>query len=241
MSAGLSGRLPALAMLAASLVALAILVSLGMWQLDRRAEKGAFLERLRSEARSTPRAGWAEAGDLARVSVTGGFIPGRDAFVRVTMQPFGLALYVVTPFRLDDGRIILVNRGAVKANADGGPRAIEPPPAGAVTLTGFRRVPEQRWRFSGRDEPGKLIFAVRDPALIGAALGIPADASAVLELERAPGAVADPSRPLATDAAELIARIPDNHLNYALTWFGLALTLIGVMAAFLLRRRGAAE
>jgi surfeit locus 1 family protein len=225
-------------MLAASLAALAILIGLGMWQLGRRAEKGAFLDRLRIEAQATPRQGWTDAGDLARLAVRGSYLPGKEAFVRVTMPPLGLALYVITPFRLDDGRIILVNRGAVRANADGAPRAVAPPPGGMVTITGYRRTPERRWNFSADDEPGKLIFAVRDPALIARALGVAADESAMLELERAPGAVADPATPLATDAQELIARIPDNHLNYALTWFGLALTLIGVMAAFLLRRRG---
>jgi surfeit locus 1 family protein len=237
MSGASSGRLASLAMLAASMAALAILIGLGTWQLNRRAEKGAFLDRLRVEAKSTPRAGWTDAGDLARLGVTGSFMPEKNAFVRVTMQPLGLALYVITPFRLDDGRIILVNRGAVRANADGGPRAIAAPPPGEVTLTGFRRTPEKRWNFSAGDEPGKLIFAVRDPALIARALGVAADEAAMLELERAPGTIADPTQPLATDAEELIARIPDNHLNYALTWFGLALTLIGVMAAFLLRGR----
>jgi surfeit locus 1 family protein len=237
MSQPAPGRNASIAMLAASLVALAILIGLGVWQLSRRAEKGAFLDRLRIEAQTIPRAGWTDAGDLARLRVTGSFVPDKNAFVRVTMAPLGLALYVITPFRLDDGRVILVNRGAVKANADGGPRAVAAPPSGSVTLTGFRRTPERRWNFSAGDEPGKLIFAVRDPALIARALGVPADEGAMLELERAPGAAADPAQPLATDAEELIARIPDNHLNYALTWFGLALTLIGVMAAFLLRGR----
>jgi surfeit locus 1 family protein len=237
MSQPAPGRNASIAMLAASLVALAILIGLGVWQLNRRAEKGAFLDRLRIEAQTIPRAGWTDAGDLARLSVTGRYLPGKDAYVRVTMAPLGLALYVISPFRLDDGRVILVNRGAVKANVDGGPRSVIAPPSGQATLTGFRRAPEKRWNFSAGDEPGRLIFAVRDPALIARALGVAADEGAMLELERAPGAAADPQQPLATDAEELIARIPDNHLNYALTWFGLALTLIGVMAAFLLRGR----
>ena len=43
--------------------------------------------------------------------------------------------------------------------------------------------------------------------------------------------------PAGVDVKELIARIPDNHLQYAVTWFGLALTLVGVFAVFAWQNR----
>jgi surfeit locus 1 family protein len=241
-------RRPPWALLVSAAVALAILAGLGLWQLQRRAEKAAFIERLRIEAAAAPKEGWPKAGEPARAlerrRVTGEYVAGAQAYVRVTLAPLGLALYVISPLRLEDGRIILVNRGAVRAAVDGSPRMAAPPPQGRVTLTGFRREPERRWLFSPADEPARKIFAVRDPALIGQALGLPADTTALLELEREPSAgeraahepAADPAAPLATQAEELIARIPNDHLNYALTWFGLALTLVGVLGALLRRR-----
>jgi surfeit locus 1 family protein len=238
-------RFSSYAMLAASLAALAVLVGLGLWQLQRRAEKGAFLDRLRIESKTPAREGWRDEGELARLRVTGEFIGTSEAYVRVTLSELGLALYAIAPMRLADGRVILVNRGAVRALPDGTPLAHAPPPSGQVTLTGFRRAPERRWWFSPPDAPAKLIFAVRDPALIGRALGLAVDESAMLEQEREAAVPAGPGRPLAqplvsplaTDAEALIARIPDNHLHYALTWFGLALTLVGVMVTYLIGRR----
>ncbi len=243
MSAPATSRLPlaTLAMLAAAMAAFAVLVGLGLWQLQRRAEKAAFLERLQSEAKAAPFQGWADAGagarDLARVSVTGRFLADMQAHVRVTLPELGLALYVIQPFRLADGRIILVNRGAVKAGLDGRPQGLSATPEGDVALTGFRRAPERRWWFSPPDDPARLIFAVRDPALIGRALGLAVDEAAMLEAERTPGVAAAPDLPLATDAQALIARIPDNHLQYAFTWFGLAATLLGVLGAYSVGRR----
>ncbi|MGL4728208.1 MAG: SURF1 family protein [Bosea sp. (in: a-proteobacteria)] len=227
-------------LLGCALTALAILIGLGSWQLQRRAEKSAFIAQLRAEALATPRDGWPRPGEaareLGRFTLQGEYVAGSQAYVRVTVEPLGLALYVITPLKLDDGRVVLVNRGAVRANVDGGPRAASVPPAGRIRITGFRRMPEKRWRFSAVDDPARLIFAVRDPALIGQALQVPADASALLELERT-GAAADAAAPLATQAEALIARIPNDHLNYALTWFGLALTLLGVLIAFLIRKQ----
>ncbi len=46
----------------------------------------------------------------------------------------------------------------------------------------------------------------------------------------------DATPPVGVEAREMIARIPNNHLQYAVTWFGLALTLVGVYAAFALTR-----
>jgi surfeit locus 1 family protein len=227
-------------LLGCALTALAILIGLGVWQLQRRAEKTAFIAQLRLEAAATPRQSWPLPGEpareLARFTLDGEYLAGKQAYVRVTLQPLGLALYVITPLKLDDGRVVLVNRGAIRAAVDGSAREASLPPQGRVSITGFRRVPEPRWRFGPPDDPARLIFAVRDPGLIGRALDVPADATALLEREHG-GPVTDISAPLATQAEALIARIPNDHLNYAMTWFGLALTLIGVLVAFLRRKR----
>ena len=77
--------------------------------------------------------------------------------------------------------------------------------------------------------PAVASWATLDPAAIAAALGLGPVAPFYLEAERQGDALTPPA---GVDAKELIARIPDNHLSYALTWFGLAATLIGVFAAF---------
>jgi surfeit locus 1 family protein len=95
-------------------------------------------------------------------------------------------------------------------------------------VDGFLRVPEGRNSFTPADLPAKREFYTRDPAAIAAALGLP-PAPFYLEARREGDGL---TAPAGVDVRELIERIPDNHLSYALTWFGLAATLIGVFIAW---------
>jgi surfeit locus 1 family protein len=224
-----------------SILGVTILCSLGSWQIARMSEKRAFIERLTAQAAGAPAAmpataSWAAldpaALDLTRVSARGTFIDG-FAGVRTTIaagergtrQLAGFGRWIFQGFRLDDGGVILVNRGFVPEGRLGEIR----PASGPATVTGFLRAPEGRGSFTPADLPANREFYTRDPAAIAASLGLGAAAPFYLEAERQGDGLTPPA---GVDAKELIARIPDNHLSYALTWFGLALTLIGVFAAF---------
>ncbi len=230
-------------LLVVSAIGIVILCGLGIWQLQRRIEKEAFLARLAQQAIAAPvplpddLAAAPEALDLRRVTVTGTWLPQASATVRVVMGegtgagrgPHGFGRYLITALKLPDGRILLVNRGFAPEAA----HAALPAPSGNATLTGFLRRPETPNAFTPPADPARRDFHVRDPVAIAAALDLRAEPM-LLELERGP----DPAAlPVGLDAAELIARIPNNHLHYALTWFGLALTLIGVVGAFLWGQR----
>ncbi len=224
-----------------SILGVAILCSLGSWQIVRMSEKRAFIERLTAQAAGAPAAmppaaSWASldptALDLTRVSARGTFIDG-FAGVRTTIaagergtrQLAGFGRWIFQGFRLDDGGVILVNRGFVPEGRLGEIK----PASGPATVIGFLRAAEARGTFTPADLPAQREFYTRDPAAIAASLGLGAAAPFYLEAERQGDGLTPPA---GVDAKELIARIPDNHLSYALTWFGLALTLIGVFAAF---------
>lgn len=224
-----------------TIIGTAILCMLGTWQLQRMQEKHAYIERLQAQAAGAPgaippSAEWAKldaaALDLTRVAAKGTYVDGPIAGVRTTIaagppgsrQLSGFGRWVFQGFRLADGGIILVNRGFVPESRMGqiGPAS------GSDTVTGFLRAPETRNSFTPEDLPAIREFYTRDPAAIAASLGLP-PAPFYLEAERE----GDGMRPPAgVDVRELIDRIPDNHLQYALTWFGLALTLLGVFAAY---------
>ncbi|MFJ5368671.1 SURF1 family protein, partial [Bosea sp. CER48] len=144
-------------------------------------------------------------------------------------QLSGFGRWVFQGFRLEDGGIILVNRGFVPESRMGqiGPAS------GPDTITGFLRAPETRNSFTPQDLPAIREFYTRDPSAIAASLGLPA-APFYLEAEREGDGLKPPA---GVDVRELIDRIPDNHLQYALTWFGLALTLLGVFAAYVWQAR----
>lgn len=230
-----------LALTLAAVAGLAVLIGLGAWQLQRLDEKNAFLGQLARESKSEPRKDWAATPDFGRVSLTGRFVADKTAFVLVTLpegqgaRAGGLGLYVVTPLRREDGSVILVNRGFVRTQADNRAPSVKTP-EGVITLTGFRRPPEARNWFSVPDDVPRRVFAVRDPKVIAAALGVSADNNAFLEAERSSG-ISGAYEPQGVDADELLTRIPNNHLHYALTWFGLAATLLGVYLALMLSRK----
>ncbi|AMJ58960.1 SURF1 family protein [Bosea sp. PAMC 26642] len=219
-----------------------VLCALGGWQLMRMGEKRAFIERLDSQASGAP-AGMPAAStwagldpttlDLTRVAASGTFLDTGFAGVRTTIasggpgtrQLTGFGRWIFQGFKLQDGGVILVNRGFVPESRFGEIR----PAAGPATVTGYLRAAEMRGSFTPDDLPAKREFYTRDPSAIAASLGLGPAAPFYLEAERQGDGLTPPA---GIDAKELIARIPDNHLQYALTWFGLALTLIGVFAAY---------
>lgn len=231
-----------------TVIGTAILCSLGSWQLLRMGEKRAFIERLQDEAAGQPQALPASAEwqqldpaklDLTRVQASGEFLPGGIASVRTTIaaggpgsrELSGFGRWIFQGFKLADGGVVLVNRGFVPEQGF----AAMKPAVGSATVTGFLRAPEPRGSFTPADLPAQREFYTRDPAAIAASLDLP-PAPFYLEAERSGDARIAPA---GVDARELIGRIPDNHFSYALTWFGLALTLIGVFIAFALQNRRA--
>lgn len=229
-----------------TIIGAVILCILGTWQLERMQEKHAYIGRLEAQAAGAPApippsAEWAKldvaALDLTRVTAKGTYVDGPIAGVRTTIaagppgsrQLSGFGRWVFQGFRLEDGGIILVNRGFVPESRMGqiGPAS------GPDTVTGFLRAPETRNSFTPQDLPAIREFYTRDPAGIAASLGLP-PAPFYLEAEREGNGLKPPA---GVDVRELIDRIPDNHLQYALTWFGLALTLLGVFAAYVWQAR----
>lgn len=224
-----------------TVVGVGVLCTLGSWQLQRMAEKRVFIERLEAQAGGPPSpmpasAEWPQLDaaklDLQRVAARGSYLDNGLAGVRTTIaagppgsrQLSGFGRWVFQGFRLEDGAVILVNRGFVPEER----YAQIAPASGPATIAGFLRAPEGRNSFTPADLPGQREFYTRDPAGIAASLGLP-PAPFYLEAERQGDGMTPPA---GVDVKELIARIPDNHLQYALTWFGLALTLLGVFGVF---------
>jgi surfeit locus 1 family protein len=227
-------------LIAVTSAALIVLVSLGFWQLQRRSEKQAFLGAITLAASQPPIEIWQDARTFQRVKMTGLFDEDRTVYVRVTSSE-GLGVYVMTPLlQRAQQRLIYVNRGFVRTGIDGKPAAIETP-KGPVTIIGFKREAEERGRFTVPDERKTRLFAVRDPAAFAELFDLPVGRSddvaslyvetAYIEAQRQPGNAV----PNGTSVDELLERIPDNHLHYAVTWFGIAATLLGV--SFVLGRR----
>ncbi len=221
------------------------LTALGAWQWQRRSEKQAYLERLQASVTAAPMPlpppeQWRQPNpttsiavpDLARVRIEGTYLSEKAIPIRTTLNEStskalgGLGFWWMVPLRLTSGGMVFVNRGFVPAGPDFRPVPVETP-AGSQTVTGLIRWPERRGLFDPADNPVKGDFFIRDAEILAQATGLGDVAPFTLDAERTGGARA---APVGLDVGETIARIPNNHLAYALTWWGLALTLMGVYA-----------
>lgn len=220
----------------ATAVAFALLSSLGFWQLRRLDEKEALIARIETRLDASPqspppRDAWGTIApgdyDFRHVRVAGHYIAGPDALLYAQApQGFGRepGYIVLSPFELSEGGVVLVERGFVPESKKA---AYRPPPAGDVTLVGHLRAPQSRNLFTPADAPAQRLWYTRDPVAIAAVLKLQGAAPFSLAVD--PGGSLDPGQPQPAPGAP---QIVNNHLSYAVTWFGLAGGLIIVFALF---------
>jgi len=226
-------------------VALCVLVGLGTWQLERKAWKDALIAELEAKLAAPPtdlpaRERWqrlaAATDEFRRVAFPAEFLPGAEALVYSpgsSLRPdvSGPGYFVFTPARLTGGSIVVVNRGFV-------PEGRQDPkthsaPSGVVDIVGVMRWPEQRGQFTPPDEPAKGLWFARDPAAMAAVKKWGTIAPFYVDQEGPQPAGGLPK------TAPLKASLPNNHLQYAVTWYGLALVILIAAIVFgRARRRG---
>jgi surfeit locus 1 family protein len=210
----------------ASLPVLAVLITLGTWQVHRLHWKLDILDRIAAAEAGPPVPLAGNPPPYSKVVATGRFDHGREVILGVELRGTTLGTHLVTPLLRPGAPPLLVDRGWVPMERNQGIDR----PEGEVAVTGYvRGVDTRDWNSPRDDVPGRR-FYVFDPAVIGAALDLPPPAPFGLVALAAPGATLPA-------AARSLPR-PDNpHLGYAITWYGLAAALVGVLAAFLLRSR----
>jgi surfeit locus 1 family protein len=222
-------RRPLLIATLASLPVLGLLLVLGTWQVQRLHWKNELVARI-AASESAPATTLTDPPEpFRRVRVTGRFDHAREASLGVEVRGPVLGVHLLTPLLRDGAAPILVDRGWVPMDR-GGPIAR---PDGEVTIEGWVRPGDRAGLFSARDDAAGRRFYTLDPPAIGAALGLPQVASYALVALGPGGVLPDPARTL--------PRPTNNHLGYAITWYGLALSLVGVLGALALRRRPIAE
>ena len=226
----------------AALVCLAILLGLGVWQLERKGEKEMLIARIVERAREEPPAAppafdaWSpKADEFRRVRVTGTLEHDKETLVHglASGEAPGRALqgyYVITPLRREDGSYVLINRGFVPTELKKPEDRQAGQVAGETTITGILRASEARGLFVPAPDPARGEWFNRDIAGIAAAKGVTDAAPYLVEAD----ATANPGG--WPRGGQLRVDLPNNHLQYAFTWFGIAACLIGVFGVFAWRK-----
>jgi surfeit locus 1 family protein len=232
-----------------ALVALVTFIGLGTWQVQRRAWKESLIATLEQRLSASavdlpPRERWARLepahDEFHRVKFSAAFVSGAEALVYASGSALrsdvsGPGYWVFAPARLAAGGLVVVNRGFVpEGRQDPATRA-----AGEITgnadLVGVMRWPEPRGTFSPKEEPGRNLWFVRDPVAIASAKGWGEVAPFFIELEspQPPGAL--------PRAGALKVNLRNEHLQYAITWYGLALVVVVMFVFWLSSHRRAAR
>jgi surfeit locus 1 family protein len=223
----------------ATAVALAVLIGLGIWQLDRKEWKEALITALAERLAAPPVAlppsrDWpylAPADEFMRVTMTAAFENDKEGLVFTggsTLRDDGTGpgYWVFTPARLTDGNIIMVNRGFVPEDRQNPANRPDGQITGPVAMIGVLRFAEPPGLFTPSADPARNIWFSRDPGAIAQVKGISVAPFYVeLESPEPPGGLPHPAR--------LHPNLPDNHLQYAITWFGLAAVFAGAYVAWL--------
>jgi surfeit locus 1 family protein len=215
----------------ACLLLFAILCGLGVWQLERLQWKLTLIARVNAHMAAAPvgldniLAMNPDEAQYRRVALRGHFDHAREAYVFTTDE--GAAVYhVLTPFKTDDGRMLMVDRGEV-------PKELLAPATRAaanstdeVQLTGVWRVPDPPGAFTPPPDPTHRVWYARDLAGIAAADHLVLVAPVVIEADAAANPGGWPK------GGRTVVSFRNQHLSYAVTWFGLALGLLGIWFAY---------
>jgi surfeit locus 1 family protein len=142
----------------------------------------------------------------------------------------GVGDLVLTPLRLADGATVIVNRGFVPQDRIDPATRKEGQIAGTVTISGLMREPETRNLFTPVDDMKTGTWFTRDPIAIAQFWHLDRAAPFTIDADGTPVPGGLPQ------GGETVLTIPNNHLSYALTWFGLAIGLCSVFAAYVWKR-----
>src|SRR5579863_7648243 len=221
---------PYLGVTIAAVIAAAILIGLGVWQLQRLQWKLGLIAEVNGHMAAPPislddvlRMN-PDGAQYRRVALSGRFDNSREAYVFTTGAGGEPVYHVLTPFRTDDGRVLLVDRGYVPNDKrDPATRvAVE----GETHLIGVWRVPDAPGAFTPAPDTVHRVWYARDLRGIAAADHIQLAAPVVIEADAAPNPGGWPK------GGQTVVSFRNEHLSYAVTWFGLAAGLIGVYFAY---------
>ena len=209
---------------ALALLAIAGLVALGVWQIERRTWKLALIAQVERRLAAAPVAApgpaeWPRIGRddaYTRVKVCGVFAEGRETLVQAATE-LGAGYWVLTPLVTDRGFTVLVNRGFVPPEK----KIRAEQPSGEVTITGLLRISEPGGGFLRHNDPVADRWYSRDVAAISAKRGLTNTAPYFIDADAA-------SEPGSPRGGLTVIAFANNHLQYALTWFAMAAMLAGV-------------
>jgi surfeit locus 1 family protein len=220
--------------------ALIVLLGLGTWQVQRLHWKENLIaqrDRMVAAPPIAPPQTLAEAvqGQFRHVVDDGVLLNDKEIFLAAASEGGGSGYQVLTPLQEPGGRIIFVNRGFIPLELKNPAMRAAGEPSGAVHIAGLLRVPpaEKPTFFLPNNRPDlDLWFWVDLPAMAKAA-GVPDAAPFYIDADK----TANPGGWPKGGVTNL--ELPNDHLQYAITWFSLAVALVVIYVLYHRKNSGA--
>ncbi len=234
-------------LLICSAVVFAVLVGLGVWQTQRLFWKEQLIADIEQRIHAAPKTLAEVEGEFMQtgsvdympVTLRGTFAHDHEQYFFTTFK--GAAGYAVyTPLLLEDGRAIFINRGFVPYEKQQPETRLTGQVTGEVILTGLARDPliAKPSSYLPDNEPDKKLYYWKDWGMMMENSGLSQEHDFVgffVDADAAPNPGGLPAGGIT------ILEQPNNHLQYAGTWFGLAAVLLVVTVIFVLRQRNAPQ
>jgi surfeit locus 1 family protein len=233
----------------AALAGLAVLIGLGTWQIERKRWKEGLITRIavrvHAEPTPLPAGGRSDASqdlEYLHVAARGRFHHDKERYLYAPTSG-GLGWHVYTPLELDPQRIVWINRGWVPDARKAPETRAEGQVPGEVEVRGLVRLQMRPGWFAPQNDPGRNLWYWQDigamtasafpdaPQTAAGRPPRPASLPLVIEADAKP----EPPGGLPRGGVTRL-ELPNRHLEYALTWYGLAATLLGVYFAFSVSR-----
>ena len=219
------------------IIAIVLLTSLGLWQVRRLAWKNELIARVDARVAAPAVAAppavvavTAKHDEYRHVTVRGRFLNAAEAQV-YTVSDYGGGYWVMTPLKRDDGSIVFINRGFVPIDKQDPKTRTKGNTDAEVTVTGLLRMPEVKgWLFSQANDPANDRWYRRDIAAIAQARHLGPVAPYFIDADATPNPGGWPKGGVTQ------LDLPNNHLSYAFTWYGLAAVLL-VVSVLAFRRK----
>jgi surfeit locus 1 family protein len=204
-------------------------LSLGTWQLYRRAWKLDLIARVEARVHAAPIAApgpaeWpnvsTKSHEYLRVRASGTWLTESATAVQALTE-LGAGDWMLIPLRTPDGSIILINRGFIAASEVRGLGHSKTSPE-MQTITGLLRLSEPTGAFLRRNDPSADRWYSRDVQAIAKSRGLGRVAPYFIDADRASSPGTAPDSPV---GGLTVIAFPNNHLLYAITWYTLALMI----------------
>ncbi len=222
-----------------SVPAVIVMIGLGVWQLDRLAWKTALMDRIAERTAQEPvpfdRLSQDPAQDeYTPVRLRGSFVHDQELYLAARSRNNNVGFHVITPFVLTNGMAVLVNRGWVPSERKDPATRAEGQIKGDTDVVALVRLSQKQGMMQPDNDAAKNVWFFVDVPAMRDAAGVATEVDYWFEAGPAPNPGGFPI------GGQTRISLPNDHLQYAVTWFVFAATLTVIFLIYSYRRRDAA-